>query len=817
MPSLLARSALLAAFITSVSASPASSQPPAVADPQLIQGAGDGLAPLWDTGTSRLPGHRAARAISAALAPFVTSALPEDAAWEGFLTPANRGTTRTFIEYQGKLVLTSFGVAGSVLTQGLVMWDGTKFEALPAIEGSPSALGVWNNHLIAAAYANSPFRSAILQLDGAVWDTLGKPDSYVWKFSEFQGHLIAGGRFTAVNGVPSSLVAAFDGSSWSNAGTGISGFEVTGLTVHLDKLVAGGSINPAPGVVSLDALGGAWQAVGTGFGTGVTDVLSDGVELYASGRIIDSTLTTTLGTLMHWNGAVWSGTGSPTNWGVTDVYMTRWNGKVVVNVSASTAPGTVGKLAQWDGVALTPIPGDSLNGIAFGIGTWGTKLVATSPNQNGSVPVPNIVTFDGAQWGTVQQAWRPGMSGTTGSFTDMRSWGGKLIVTGGFSMMAEQDHWVRYPDIAAWDGTHWSPLGGGVSAQYVFLGEYAGDLVATGYSFSVRGTPITRVGLWNGTAWSALGTGAPEFTSALAQYQSDLYLASDVNSDPLSRWNGSTWSVVPGLTGGYLEALAPAAGRLVVGGGFAQAGGVPSPNVAFWDGISWEAAGPGVNGDVLTATEWLGQPVIGGSFTASGAAPLSGVAIWDGSQWQPMGTRTIAVDQLRVQDGELFASGDFRLPDDSVVETIAHWTGTDWHVLGSGSNGYAFASYGGYLYQNGYGLVHGHPSHGLSRVPLTAVLDVPRSRPLSSNVQLSVLSNPVRGRARFSFALPTAGHARVTIYDLGGRAFATLADGPFAAGQHEVGWDAPARPGVYFARIDAGSSHVSRRFVVLGR
>jgi hypothetical protein len=102
-------------------------------------------------------------------------------------------------------------------------------------------------------------------------------------------------------------------------------------------------------------------------------------------------------------------------------------------------------------------------------------------------------------------------------------------------------------------------------------------------------------------------------------------------------------------------------------------------------------------------------------------------------------------------------------------------------------------------------------------VPLTAVLDVPRSRPLSSNVQLSVLSNPVRGRARFSFALPTAGHARVTIYDLGGRAFATLADGPFAAGQHEVGWDAPARPGVYFARIDAGSSHVSRRFVVLGR
>jgi hypothetical protein len=708
-------------------------------------------------------------------------------------------------------VRTSDGISGSVLTQGLVMWDGTKFESLPAIAGYVSALGVWNDHLIAATQHYPP-GYAVLQLNGAAWDTLGTANSLVEKFSEFQGHLIAGGRLTAVNGVSCSRVAAFDGSSWSNAGTGISGSEVTGLTVHLDKLVAGGQfINP--GVVSLDTLGGAWQAVGTESVTGATDVLSDGVDLFASGRIYNS--TTTLGALARWNGTIWSGTGSITNFGVPDVYMTLWNGKVVVGVPVD-APGAVGRLARWDGTALTQIPGDTLRYNVWGIGTWGTKLVVTGPFLNGSVPVPSIVTCDGTQWGTVQEAWGPGMFGIARSLTDMRSWGGKLIVTGQFPLVAELDHWVPCLDIAAWDGTHWSPLGGGINGQYCVLGEYEGDLIEAGGDVSSPGLQISGAARWNGVSWSALGTGPPWYLDyeSIAEFQNQLYLGAD---EGLWHFDNSVWASVPALDNQYVFAVAPSGPRLVVGGWFAQGGAIASPNVVFWDGTNFQPAGPGVNDYVDTATEWLGQPVIGGGFTASGATPLPGVAIWDGSQWQAMGTRAVAVDRLLVQDGELFASGEFRLPDDSVVETIAHWTGTDWHVLGSGSNGYAFATYGGYLYQAGSGLVHGHLSHGPSRVPLTAVLDVPRSRPLTSNLQLSVVSNPVRGRAHFSFALPTAGRARLAIYDLGGRAFATLADGPFESGQHEVHWDTPARPGVYFARIDAGSRHLSRRFVVLGR
>jgi hypothetical protein len=79
--------------------------------------------------------------------------------------------------------------------------------------------------------------------------------------------------------------------------------------------------------------------------------------------------------------------------------------------------------------------------------------------------------------------------------------------------------------------------------------------------------------------------------------------------------------------------------------------------------------------------------------------------------------------------------------------------------------------------------------------------------------------NPVRGRMRLEFGLPRAAAVRIEVLDLQGRRVATLADGEFGAGRHDVIWDAkaaggPARTGVYFARLQAlGESRV-RKFAV---
>src|SRR5262245_50806615 len=801
VPPRLAHSAVIAALLTASLTTPAAPQAPEPSTPLDELDATHDFPPLW----SAPDAHPRARQLAIAARKPSAYSLPEDAAWEGFVTPESRGTSALFIEYQGKLVLQNSGIAGSLVSPYLSTWDGSKFEPLPPLGFNPTALGVWNDQLIVGT------GSRILKLDGAAWDTLGTANSSVWALEVYQGHLIAGGSFTSVSGVAAPLVAAFDGSTWSNAGTGLAGTQVTGLTVHAGSLVAGGAFYADSGnVVSIGSLGGVWQVVGAGFTGWPEDVLSDGVHLYASG-LLGSSGGVTMGGLARWDGAVWTSTGAP--FGKHDARMTRWNGKIVTTFRPPSA--SEGLLAQWDGVSLSSVPGDSLSfgdfGVADRVGTWGTNLVVTGNFvTNGSTLVPGIAVFDGAEWSTIGLPWSPGMTGPTmNTVNDMRAWGGKLMVSGPFPIVADQDHWIKIRGIAAWDGAHWSPLGARVGGAFIRLGEYAGDLIAGGHNFRVDGTSITNVGRWNGTSWSALGTGAPNDAFAFAEFQEELYVAS-VSGLPLSRWNGATWTSVPGLD--YVYALAVSEGRLVVGGQFPQAGSATSPNVVFWDGANWVTAGAGVNGSVLAAATWLGKPVIGGWFSASGLTPLPGVAYWDGSQWLPMGTRAVAVYELKVLDGELFASGYFKLPDDTEVFSIARWTGTDWDVLGSGSNNYPFAIHGGYLYHAGHGLVHGHPSHNLSRVPLSAVLDTPRPRVGGPGVALTVARNPARGFAELVFSVPLATRARLTVHDVAGRQVATLADGPIDAGEHRVRWVSPARPGVYFASLElaGGARHVAR-------
>src|SRR5262245_58398224 len=97
----LARRWFLAALVMGALTAPASSQTlsspdsPASADPT------PGLSPLWaDAALARFQ-NRAAPP----LAPFVTAALPEDAAWEGFTAPGVSGSSFYIGEWQGKLVL----------------------------------------------------------------------------------------------------------------------------------------------------------------------------------------------------------------------------------------------------------------------------------------------------------------------------------------------------------------------------------------------------------------------------------------------------------------------------------------------------------------------------------------------------------------------------------------------------------------------------------------------------------------------------------------------------------------------------------------
>ena len=80
----------------------------------------------------------------------------------------------------------------------------------------------------------------------------------------------------------------------------------------------------------------------------------------------------------------------------------------------------------------------------------------------------------------------------------------------------------------------------------------------------------------------------------------------------------------------------------------------------------------------------------------------------------------------------------------------------------------------------------------------------------------AIAPNPSTGSARVSFALPAAGVARVTVYDVRGRSVATLVDGPLSAGRHEATLESGSlAAGVYVVRLEAGGTVVTRQAVVV--
>ncbi|MGB6034503.1 MAG: T9SS type A sorting domain-containing protein, partial [Bacteroidota bacterium] len=63
--------------------------------------------------------------------------------------------------------------------------------------------------------------------------------------------------------------------------------------------------------------------------------------------------------------------------------------------------------------------------------------------------------------------------------------------------------------------------------------------------------------------------------------------------------------------------------------------------------------------------------------------------------------------------------------------------------------------------------------------------------------------NPFNPTTSIQFSLPTRSLVTVEVVDVLGRVVATLADDEFAAGLHQMRWDARTASGIYFARLSA--------------
>ena len=146
----------------------------------------------------------------------------------------------------------------------------------------------------------------------------------------------------------------------------------------------------------------------------------------------------------------------------------------------------------------------------------------------------NIIRFDG----TYGYIMGTGLNKTN---VAMAVLGSTLFAAGTFTTAGG----LPANQIAKWDGTSWSGVGGGVvgSGTVLALATMGNNLYAGGTFTNMGGVPANRIAKWDGATWSALGSGVSGSVQSLVAIGSDLYVgggfkvAGNNNASGIARWN----------------------------------------------------------------------------------------------------------------------------------------------------------------------------------------------------------------------------------------------------------------------------------------
>jgi hypothetical protein len=167
----------------------------------------------------------------------------------------------------------------------------------------------------------------------------------------------------------------------------------------------------------------------------------------------------------------------------------------------------------------------------------------------------------------------------------------------------------------------------------------------------------------------------------------------------LALWNVSSqvWQSVAtgGVTGTIvLDVLYDQDGVLYITGNFTAAGGVAATRIAQKSGGTWSALGTGLNDSGFTLALSEGNVVyVGGSFTTANGVTVNRVAYWNGTTFVALGSGTNNIVQaLWFSGGVLYLVGDFtQCNGASGFNYVASWNGSNYGQLGTGLGGPGYA------------------------------------------------------------------------------------------------------------------------------
>jgi hypothetical protein len=382
----------------------------------------------------------------------------------------------------------------------------------------------------------------------------------------------------------------------------------------------------------------------------------------------------------------------------------EWNGRRWFNLG--------GGLLRNDG---------DLPGIVYDLASDGTDLyVVGNFTQAGELSVNGIV-----RWNIASRSWHRVGNGD-GPLDEFASAvapeavavvDGEVFIGGSFISVDGVDAYR----LARWDGTHWSPLAGGVANEFYDGDERVYAIVARGDSVYVGGlfrdavNPLgvaavqaNNIAVWSRSneRWVALGGGVDTTVTALALDGGTLYAGGSFREaggtivNRIARWNGTSWAALGSGADGRVNELVIADDGLIAAGLFSEMGDVASTNsLARWDGNTWQSLRSDLLfsdpvDDYINAVGVLpdGALFVGGDFNDTGLPKVTNLAIWDGERWRGTGygfedgsTAILGGDGYAVAvhpSGQVFVGGDFTEIGGLPYAHIAMWDGEDWHAIG---------------------------------------------------------------------------------------------------------------------------------------
>jgi hypothetical protein len=293
--------------------------------------------------------------------------------------------------------------------------------------------------------------------------------------------------------------------------------------------------------------------------------------------------------------------------------------------------GTDDYVLRWTGTSWTWLgfPDDTFNGPVYALNGYDD---GTGPTLYAGGSFDHMV-WSGQPMNAVAKLvnghWQQVGGGLPASPTSALVWslvafddgGGKqLYVGGGFNTYST----FLSDSLLRWNGSAWSEVGTGL----VGVSPYAPYVVAmcpyddgTGPALYVAGLFSAAGGVaakciakWNGTTWSPLGSGlvGSQYAgaNALAVYDDGtgpaLYVggwfdyAGGVPANGLAKWNGTTWSAIPGLAADPTNHVVTLAvhndgnGNALYADGYFSIPSLPSiVGPRRWDGSTWSTLGTG--------------------------------------------------------------------------------------------------------------------------------------------------------------------------------------------------------------------------------